>query len=559
MATPLEARLAVGRRLAADRGIDPGLVRMAGDVRALERGCTFDAKAAARVQQFLEAFVVLGTAEWAGTPLRLMPWQADLVTRLYGWKRPDGTRRFRRASVWVAKKNAKSETCAALALYHLLGDGEATPHVALAAVDRVQAAIVFDACARMVKRSPEFAPVLEVIDSRKRIVAAGTDGRIEAVSSDTGQKEGLNLSAAILDEIHVWRDRQFLEALRYAGAARRQPVFISISTAGVQEEGAVGWEEWQLARALVEGVLEDDTILPVIYAADPEDHWQAPATWAKANPALGITINERELADAAHAAASSLVLQSSFCRYRLNLWQQVTTAAVDLGVWDANDAHPIDLASYRGVQAYGGLDLAAVSDLTALVWLLPCASDPEALDVVCRAFVPEAALAGETTTAALLRQWVRAGHVMATPGAVADYAFMVRTVVEDAARWTVTSLGVDRLFQGLSAAVALADEGFTVRPVGQGFATMAPLSSAFDRLVTAKRLHHGAQPALRWCVENLEWKVDAAGNRKPWRASRDKKIDLAVALLMALDGWERRDRAPATARSVYEDRDLLVL
>jgi phage terminase large subunit-like protein len=222
-------------------------------------------------------------------------------------------------------------------------------------------------------------------------------------------------------------------------------------------------------------------------------------------------------------------------------------------VWDASaGGHLIDESAYAGIRAFGGLDLAATSDLNALAWLVPCPHDPEAVDVICRAWVPEGAVA-KARAARLYQQWIDAGVLRTMPGVVASYKFMREAILEDAGRWVVDSIAVDRLFQGLELASDLEDEGFTVAPVGMGFLSMAPLMREFERLVTAGRLHHGGHPVLRWCVDNLQVKTDPAGNRKPTRASADVKIDLVIAVLLAIDRWARQ----AAAVPVEDDRPML--
>jgi phage terminase large subunit-like protein len=127
------------------------------------------------------------------------------------------------------------------------------------------------------------------------------------------------------------------------------------------------------------------------------------------------------------------------------------------------------------------------------------------------------------------------------PGPVASYEFIIAQILSDAERWRITSIGLDRLFQGLQIANALTDAGLEVFPVGQGFTSMGPLWREFERLLLAGKLHHGGHPILRWAVQNLELLTDAAGNHKPSRGSDSAKIDPVVALPMALDRWARRE------------------
>jgi phage terminase large subunit-like protein len=484
-----------------------------------------------------------------------MPWQwRDIIGPLYGWKRPDGTRRFRRGSTWVPKKAGKTELSAALALYHLVGDGESNPHVALAAVDRYQSSICFDAAARMVRRSPALARKLEILDSRKRIVAADIDGRMEALSADAASKEGLHLSFAVFDEKHAWKDRDFHNSLLYAGAARKQPLFVTISTAGVRSDGNIGWEEYEYAAGVLDGTIDDNTWHPVIYGAPPEADWTQPETWRLANPSLGRTVFEEELAEQCRMAQQSPPQESAFKRYRLNIWVTHSEQAVDPRKWDENDQHAVTERDFEGARAFGGLDLAATSDLNAWVQIKTCDHDPDAIDVLVRCWLPQGALE-RSRNATLYRQWADEGVLALMPGPVAQYDFVTSQIINDAERWQLDSVGVDRLFSGLAVANALTDAGLRVFPVGQGFTSMGPLWREFERLLIAGKVHHGGHPILRWSIHQLELLTDAAGNRKPSRQNYDAKIDPVVALLMAIDRYARKTAEPQAFRSVYEESE----
>jgi phage terminase large subunit-like protein len=142
---------------------------------------------------------------------------------------------------------------------------------------------------------------------------------------------------------------------------------------------------------------------------------------------------------------------------------------------------------------------------------------------------------------------------------VSDYRHIVADVIKDGQRGVIDSVALDRLFQGLSVATELADEGVSVYPVGMGFASMAPLMRELLRLVRAKRLHHGNDPLLRYCITHLEAVLDPAGNMKPSRANRHQKIDAVIALLLGLDRFARRLPEQPPQRSIYESQDIFTV
>jgi phage terminase large subunit-like protein len=345
--------------------------------------------------------------------------------------------------------------------------------------------------------------------------------------------------------------------LQYAGAARLQPLAVTISTAGVRADEAVGWQEFMYSQGVLDATVDDDSWHSVVYAAAPEDDWTAPETWRRANPSLGVTVQEEELAEQCRAAQQSPLLESTFRRYRLNTWVAQVERAVDMQVWAASDAHPVTERDFEGASGVcGGLDLAATSDLNAWVKIKPCAQDPEAIDVLVRCWLPAGAI-GKSRHSALYRQWADQGVLALMPGPVANYEFITAQILADAERWKIGSIGMDRLFQGLSIANALTDAGMSVFPVGQGFTSMGPLWREFERLLLAGKVHHGGHPILRWAIQHLELTADAAGNHKPTRQNESAKIDPAVALLMAIDRHARRVAGPPTD-SVYDTRGVLI-
>ncbi|MBE3072500.1 MAG: terminase large subunit, partial [Acidobacteria bacterium] len=372
-----------------------------------------------------------------------------------------------------------------------------------------------------------------------------TGSRLVALSADAPGAEGQNLSGLIVDELHAHKTRALFDVLLHAGAARRQPLSITITTAGTYDPASIGWEMHEHARQVLDGTIADDTaFFAFIATADPAADWTDPATWRAANPSIGVTVTEEELTEQCRAARHSPALENVFRRYRLNQWTAQTSRWLNLETWDACDVHPIVEADYHGVRPVGGVDLASTADMTAACWLLPCAhGDAGALDVIVRCWLPEAALAA-SKNAGLYEQWRRAGWLTVTPGNVVDHGFIVKAILEDAARFGCDSLGLDRMWQGMSAALALADAGLAVFPVGLGFLSMAPLVAEAERLILSGKLHHGGHPILRWNLDSVEMVSDPAGNLKPNRGNRDRKIDCLVALLLGLDRHLRRTVAP---------------
>jgi phage terminase large subunit-like protein len=552
---------AKARARAKRQGWNPAWIRTDADVRAVLRGCRFDLDAAERVRDFFAKFLRHSKGQWAGQAFTLLPWQwNEVIAPLFGWKRKDGTRRFRKAHVEVPKKNGKSSLCSGLSLYLLMADKEPGAEVYVSACDRDQASIVFNEARNMAKANPALARRLDIVDSKKEI-HYGT-ARYKALSADVPTKEGLNIHGLVIDELHAQRDREQWDTLKYGGAARRQPLFVVITTAGVYDPASVGWEQHEYARQVLDGTVEDDAFFAYMRGMDAEDDWQSPEVWERVNPSWGVTINPTDFAAEAKEAQTNPATENAFRRYRLNQWVKQVTRWIPLHVWDQNwtRAHDaITEAVLRKRPCYGGLDLAAVSDLTAWLLAFPCEDDDRSLDILLRCWVPEAQLTNpRNRNRHLYDQWVRDGYLRTTPGNTTDYAFVRAAILSDAEQFDLQTIAVDRLFQGQQLATEL-DELLglgtngqkRVYAMGQGFISFASPMKTVEAMVQDGRIHHGGNPVLRWAVENVVVRMDPAGCLKPDKERSPEKIDPFVTLVMAVDQWERNVRT-STTESAYE-------
>lgn len=548
--------LTKARAKATRDGWDPSWVKSEVDARAvLDAGCYFDEKRAQRVVNFF-ANVLRHTDTSTGLtgPFVLMEWQEHRFIRpLFGWTRGDGTRRHRRGGLWVPKKNGKSTLAAGLELYMLTADEEPVAEVYSAANDRKQAGIIHGHAVRMVELSPVLAKRITrkgIIRSTKTIYDHTSGSTFMALSADAPTKEGLNIHALIVDEIHAMLNRVLWETLIYGGASRRQPLMLSISTAGVYDVGSIGWEQYSYARDISTGVKDDDwSFFPLIYEATNQDDWTKPATWQKSNPSYGKTVKIDALKEECVEAQSEPRKQNAFRRYRLNQWVQQVTRWIPLEKWDANNIHPVLRAELLRAMSYGGLDVASVDDMTAFALLCACPHHADCWDVLPRFWVPEVSLNDpHNRNTTLYQQWHSEewnGHPLleTTPGSSTDYDFIEAAITQDAKEFDLRVIGIDRLFQGQQIQNHLIDGGLDVVPIGQGFLGQGAPMKEFERLWISKKIHHGGHPILRWMADNVEVKQDPAGNLKivkPNSRNDPRKVDGIQAIVNALDPITRQ-------------------
>jgi phage terminase large subunit-like protein len=521
------------------------------DKLAIEQGCYFDPAIGRGACDFIQTFCVQSKGRWAGKLLTLLPWQVDFIMRLFGWRVADGRRRFKRAYLEVAKKNGKTTMLSALALLLLLADGEGAPEVYVLAVDRDQASILFDESARMVRSSPEFASRLELVDSRKRIVDPIGNGKITAGSAEVSQKDGVNASGIIFDELHRQRTREMWDVFEYAGASREQPLKISITTAGEDTEG-IWHEQREYSEKVNAGVIPDITHLGVIYRAFEEDDLDDPATWQKANPSLGHTISiddfKRELAEAKEVPAK----WANFKRLRLNIVARGDAAFCSLEQWDLCNAH----ATLTGSEPIlGGLDLSTIDDLTALA-IVSREPDSE-VGVEMHFWLPEENIVMlEKRHQVPYRTWADMGLITLTPGNVIDYSFIRSHINLLAQERELIKLMVDPWNATKLALELKEQDGLPVEYIRQGFGSLAGPTKELLRLILSGQLRHGGHPILRWHASNAVAEQDAAGNIKLSKRKSARKIDGMAALVNAIAAATGDDGGGA---SVYETRGMLVL
>jgi phage terminase large subunit-like protein len=527
-----------------------------------ERGLRFDAGAARRVLAFF-SMLNHSKGEWAGTLLELEPWQAFHLAYLFGWKRADGSRRFRTSFLTVARKNGKSLMSSGVGLYMMLADGEQGAEVYSAASKKDQARITFEEARRMVLQSPALKKLATV--QMHNIHSAATFSKFEPLGGDSDSLDGLNIQLAIADEVHVWKDRHMWDVLQTATGARRQPLMYAITTAGYDRQ-SLCYQLHIYTEKVLSGVIEDDSFAGWIYTIDDEDDWEDEAVWAKANPNLGVSVKVDNLREKAAQAKAMPAALNAFLRLHQNVWTQSETRWINREKWDAGDKGVIDEDALAGRRCYAGLDLSSNTDLTACVLVFPPLNEGDDYIVLPRVWIPEDKLWERSKRDRVpYDAWLRAGLLQATPGNVIDYDFVRAQLVKDAQKFDLHELAYDR-WGSTQIITNLQEDGFRVDEkagggpliimFGQGYASMNGPLKELEKLILAGRLSHGGHKVLTWCADNAVVKLDPAGNMKLDKSTSVEKIDVLVALVM---GLARAIAHGEPGKSVYEGRGIRVL
>jgi len=509
------------------------------DEVGVKEGCTFDIFAANHVCDFMELYCRQSKGQWAGKYMRVMDWTRYMfLYPIFGWKREDGTRRVKRAYCEIAKKNGKSTTMSALETYGVIADGEGGPEVYTAAVARKQAGIVHKEASSMVRKSQELFDALKPVDSQNRIDVIGDNGSsfIQALASEAGSVEGVNAHYLIKDELHAWKDNAFLGAIQYSMRVRRQPLDMSITTAGDVLE-SIGGQAHQYAKEVLNGSKVNTTRHDLIFGNDNDADIEDPMTWLRANPSLGDIITEdqikEDLAEAMDKSESDL---AKFKRYILNIWVSELKPWLPMRYWPTN-VSKLSISeledSLKGQPCFMGLDLSKKSDISALTLAFPV-PDERKFKVLRRLFVPESQVKIQTDRGIDYYDWVAKGHLITSPGEYIDNEAIFNQISDDAEKFDVQAVAFDP-WGSTEIMQKLEDGGLNVIEYRQGYKTMSPATLSFKNLLLENRLEIPNCPCLRWQAGNVIVVEDDQENVKPSKKKANGKIDAIVSMIMALD------------------------
>lgn len=522
----------------------------------------FDMAAADRAVDFFPDLLRHYMGELKGQPFELLDYQKKLLTRpLFGWKRADGIRRFSTVFAFLPKGAGKSPWAAGTGLYLVRCDGEFGAEVYAVATDRNQARTVHTNAKYMVEDSPYLLDGAEIL--KDSIYWADTRSTFIVLSSDASSAHGKRPHGIIFDELHGFsgeRYRELYEALKKSMIKRRQPLLIMITHSGTDDE-SLCFEEYEYAKAVLSGTIQDDAFLPVVFEADPSDDWASPEVHRRVNPGYGVTVRPDGVEQECLEARNDPRKRNDFLRYHLNRWVNQATAWIPVDWWDAASDPIPDDAILRGLPCACGLDLAQKIDLACFLVAFRARLDssiavrvagiegqPEPvtmqlnyrLIVLPFFWIPENTMRlREQEDRVPYSEWQRLGLVTATEGDIIDYDRIYQDITTRIAvrfpRIKEGGVGYDPAF-ATDLATNLRDAaGFRVEEVLQNYRFMNEPCQMLEGLIKAKRVTHGGHRVLRNHIENVAVKTDDAGRIRPVKPRRSgKHIDGVVALLDAI-------------------------
>jgi len=494
-----------------------------------------------RVCEFIEQLPHV-EGKWETPTILLHPAHIFFLVNLFGFRNPDGTRRFTSALLSIGRKNAKSTLSAAIMLYCLCYEPEPGPQLISAATTGDQARIIFNIAKRMVEQTHDLRAAFSLEVFANAITNWQVGGNIRPINAHASTQDGLNPSHVALDEIHAHKTHDLLNVLQSAAGARLNALWLYTTTEGYETPGP--WPEMRhYAQQILNGILDVDHFFVLIFALDeqigqPGDPNYQPADedfdeskWPKANPLMDVNpILKREILKAAIDAKQMPGRHAEFKIKRLNRASSVAQGWTNLVKWKACGG-PVDLAMLREHPCWGGLDLAGTSDLAAyrLVWRID--------DIYYTKgwrWVPRVAVKNRTERGLVpYAGWIQAGHLIEAGDEIIDYDAIYETVVQSTKDFNVQHIGYDdwNVKQILK---RLQDADVPMQEFIQGPKSFHPAMKLLEEVYIGGKLNHGGDPVLAWCASNLVARTDVNMNTAPDKKKSVEKIDDMVALLMGI-------------------------
>jgi phage terminase large subunit-like protein len=474
---------------------------------------------------------------WKGRPIVLEPWQIAILVIAFGWISKDsGLRRFSEIYAEIPRKNGKSVLGAIIGLFMFLADGEGGPEIYSGATSQKQALEVFKPAWLMVKNDPELQEYygMEVwgkkADNGSLTIEQGA-GKFEPLIGNPG--DGSSPHCYLCDEYHEHPDDRQYDAMDTGMGARLQPMCTIITTAGTNLAGPCYSKRDQVVKILegVEG-FENDDIFGIIYTIDKGDDWTDLDVWKKANPNYGVSVFDHYMKKKLKAALQRVSKQAITRCKHLNQWMNAGSQFFDLQKLERCADTSLKIDDFLGCDMFGGLDVASKRDLASYVNLFRRKEDGAwHYYAFCNSYLPENAVKGEDKQH--YQGWKEQGWLTVTGGARTDIQQIQDDMEADSKKYNWEKVGFDPHNAGQLAA-NLDKLQVKMVEVRQGVQSMSAPTKELDALIIDGKFHFDGNPILSWCLSNVCAKYDKKDNVFPYKEHENNKIDVAIALIMAL-------------------------
>lgn len=498
-----------------------------------------------RVEKVIKSIERLRNFKGSRGRIKLLPWQRDWLSPVFGtmYKSPNTgnvRRLYQEAYMEIPRKNGKSTLMAALGIYMAFCDDEPGAEVICVANSNRQVLAIWETAVHMVEANPVLRRRIIVRKTTRELVSRSTGSKFWAASAKPEDKDGSNPSCVIYDELHEAKNTDLWEKLKKGQGARKQPLFISITTAG-KEKAGICWERHQMVERTARDPQTHPFFYGCVYGKPDGVPWDSKEAYIAANPSYGHTIQEDAYDVMVHDAKLLKSEELSFKRYNLNIWGLGRTDWINLEDWDACETAKERLYADLARSSYFiGLDLSQTQDLTAMAMYYPFKRA-----VITHCFMPEATLEqAERKEGRPYKRWSSEGWLTVTEGRGVDYSVVFNHVVETVKTHKgFLGLGFDSWNAQDLISRMETEENLVCHRVPQGYKTMSPLCKQLELDVVQRRLKHAGDPLLRTAIQTVELSQDLYGNYRPVKQKGGgSRIDPLMATLIAMGAYYKVDR-----------------
>ena len=485
----------------------------------------FDKDKAQRPIAFIEKYLKQSKGKWNGKPLKLELFQKAMLEATFGFVDENGLRKYRKVIFFVARKNGKSVLDSAIGNYMLVADKEGGAEIYSIATKKEQAKIVWDEAKRMIRKSP-------ALNKRIRCLIGGiyfdaTDSFFRALASDSNSLDGLNSHLVIADEVHAWKDKNLLDVMYDSMSAREQPLLLETSTMGTIRQNVFDIE-YDYESQVIDGVVQDETLLPIIYELDDEKEWTNEECWYKANPALNVIKSLKDLRDKVERAkANPIELVNLLCK-DFNIRQNSVNAWLTFEELNNEEMY----SEWKDCYCIGGVDLSSTTDLT-------CGTILGVVNGKIRVkqmyWIPSNYLEKKVAEDKIpYDKWLKNGYLRLSGDSKIDYHDITKWYLEEVNENDLRPLWIG--YDSWNAQYFCDDmksNGFDMVEVRQGYKTeSAPLKQMKADLID-KKINYNNNPILKWNLSNVAVKTDDNENIMITKEKSRQRIDGVASLMDA--------------------------
>lgn len=517
----------------------------------------FDEAEANKFIYFAENHLCQWEGDFEGVPVKFELWQLFIFQQLFGWiVVKTGKRRFTKFYLQIAKKNGKSSMCAWLSLFHLFADERIkTPKVFTAANNEDQAKICVNMAGQTVKFSPDLKEYVD--DERVKLSVYGKNitevihkernGFITALSKEGGDKKaktsggkhGINASLGLVDEFAMSPDHGASGSISTSMVSRKERLMAYLTTSGYNKDGPCYKELREQGIKVLEGVINLDNYLPVIFEIDkPKDEngkekditlqWLLAhqEEWIKSNPNLGVSVEvDALIADVQNAIDLGGSTEVDTLTLNFDIWTEAAEAFIPGEVWDKN-AHGYTEDALLGQECYGGIELVGAKGLSAFCLLFP-GEEITALKMFF--WMPEEYGKNNTDRFDKAKEWKE--FIKVDAGNTVENDFIAAWLLEEIEKYDLHSFAFPKLKENDDIVQQLIKAGLTGNPISQAIGGISNPTTQWEDLFTAAKIEHFNNPVLKWMNSNCNVIRKEAGIRIEKQGSRVVGISAGINAL----------------------------